>query len=643
MADSVVECGPSEQECRALVQRILASKDFQRASRLREFLQYVVDRKLADAPQDVTETLIGHRVFGRPPMYNTGEDSIVRTEARILRQRLNRYFAEEGSGEPLILDIPKGSYVPAFHWREQRAEAPVFVQAPVPPKRPQRTIWLAAGLCMAALLTVVVTFASWRISRASPKSAEETVPAVAARAVGSVSLESSDMRLNRSFEWAKERALGYTYTGDPVGDWYDSTAGNRYAFCMRDVSHQSSGAAVLGLAGYTHNMLRRFADSISVTRDWCGFWEINKDGFPAPIDYQDDRHFWYCLPANFDVIQACYRQFLWTGDRSYFDSVFSNFYDRTVTDYVATWDRNRDGIMESSPQSRPRGISSYHQELPKPLVGADLIAAQYRGYLAYAGIEEQKGARGSLSRRLAQEYTAKAEALRLRYNTEWWNEVQNRHYSLMLPDRKFFPGYIAETNIFALLFGLTEDGLKTEAALDSLERNRPPFDQKLSYFPEILFQYGRNDSAYEYLLEITDPNFRSRGMPEVVFAVVGATATGLVGISPDAAHGVLRTLPALPIALQWVKLRGVPVLRNEVTIYHRGVTETTITNENGPAFQWKAAFPLKTQSVPRRILVDGVPAPATIEQGINHQKMATVLVTIKPGQTRAAKLQIAKD
>jgi hypothetical protein len=54
-------------------------------------------------------------------------------------------------------------------------------------------------------------------------------------------------------------------------------------------------------------MLRRFAASISASRDWCGFWEINKDGFPAPIDYRDDPHFWYCLPANFDVMAACYR------------------------------------------------------------------------------------------------------------------------------------------------------------------------------------------------------------------------------------------------------------------------------------------------------------------------------------------------
>jgi hypothetical protein len=67
---------------------------------------------------------------------------------------------------------------------------------------------------------------------------------------------------------------------------------------MRDVSHQSAGAAVLGLAGHTRNMLHRFAASISQSRDWAGFWEINKDGFPAPADYQDDQLFGTVFPLT---------------------------------------------------------------------------------------------------------------------------------------------------------------------------------------------------------------------------------------------------------------------------------------------------------------------------------------------------------
>lgn len=632
MADLVVECSATDQECRALVQKIVASNEFHRATRLRDFLSYVVDRKLARAPQEVTESLIGHRVFGRPSSYNTGEDSIVRTEARLLRQRLERYFSKEGASEPIVLEIPKGSYVPVFFRRDHALEIPPPPPKPVPSRR-RVALWLSLLAC-----TLVAGVSLWRLMRVHPQRATG-LPALV-RTAGAVEIESSDAQLVRSFEWAKQRALGYTYSGDAVGDWYDSTAGTRYAFCMRDVSHQSTGAAVLGLTSHTRNMLRRFASSISESRDWCGFWEINKDGFPAPVDYQDDHHFWYCLPANFDVMRACYRQFLWTGDRAYFDSVFSNFYDRTVTDYVAAWDRDRDGIMESSPQVRPRGIASYHQQQTNLLVGADLIAAQYVGYQTYAAIQQQKGTRGSLSDSLALEYLAKAQALRLRYNTEWWNPIQNRHYSTMLADHRFYQGYFAESNLFALLFGLTEEGLKTDAALDSLEKNRPTFDQNLSYYPEILFRYGRNDSAYRYLMELTDPNFRSRGMPEIVFAVVGATATGLAGISPDARQHTVETLSRLPKEVQWVKLVRVPVLENEVTVRHRGVAETTFTNQAGPPIQWKASFPLQPTDTQAQLLLDGKPVRANIELGVNRQRVMSALVPVGSGQTRTVKAKL---
>jgi hypothetical protein len=64
------------------------------------------------------------------------------------------------------------------------------------------------------------------------------------------------------------------------------------------------------------------------------------------------------------------RQFPWTGDTSYFDSVLSNLYERSVSEYVAAWDPDQDGV-----EVRARGNSLV---LPgvRPLIGADLMAAQ---------------------------------------------------------------------------------------------------------------------------------------------------------------------------------------------------------------------------------------------------------------------------
>src|ERR1700761_9649100 len=60
--------------------------------------------------------------------------------------------------------------------------------------------------------------------------------------------ESSDRRLTQSFQWAKSQALAYAHDGsDPVGPWYEAALPGRDSFCMRDVSHQTTGAAALGL------------------------------------------------------------------------------------------------------------------------------------------------------------------------------------------------------------------------------------------------------------------------------------------------------------------------------------------------------------------------------------------------------------
>ena len=73
--------------------------------------------------ENVREQPIGTRVFGRAPDYNLNEDNIVRVEARELRKRLETYFAGEGRNEPLLIEVPKGAYVPVFKLREQPADA----------------------------------------------------------------------------------------------------------------------------------------------------------------------------------------------------------------------------------------------------------------------------------------------------------------------------------------------------------------------------------------------------------------------------------------------------------------------------------------------------------------------------------------
>lgn len=97
-----------------LVERIVAAPGFVKSARLSTFLLYIVRETLYGNAEELTEQLIGERVFERPVGYDPRDDNIVRSHASRLRRRLELYFQEEGREETLRLALPRGSYVPVF-------------------------------------------------------------------------------------------------------------------------------------------------------------------------------------------------------------------------------------------------------------------------------------------------------------------------------------------------------------------------------------------------------------------------------------------------------------------------------------------------------------------------------------------------
>ncbi len=98
-----------------LVQRVIVSKPFQNSARLRDFLLYVTACTLRNRPEEATEQHIGIHVFGRRPGFNSNDDSIVRSQARLLRIKLAAYYkSPEAQQESTLIQIPKGHYLPAF-------------------------------------------------------------------------------------------------------------------------------------------------------------------------------------------------------------------------------------------------------------------------------------------------------------------------------------------------------------------------------------------------------------------------------------------------------------------------------------------------------------------------------------------------
>jgi hypothetical protein len=103
---------------RRQLERVLASRCFSRNDRLSRFLRFIVDRRLEGRDSEIKESVLAVEVFGRAADYDPKQDSIVRTEAARLRARLNEYYRGPGKHESLVIEMPKGGYIPQFRFLE---------------------------------------------------------------------------------------------------------------------------------------------------------------------------------------------------------------------------------------------------------------------------------------------------------------------------------------------------------------------------------------------------------------------------------------------------------------------------------------------------------------------------------------------
>ena len=104
------------QAVREQVSRILASEGFVRSRRMQRFLGFIVEETLAGRADQLGEYGIGVAVFDRDEDFEPAVDPIVRNDARRLRLKLLEYYRQSTSrlADQVVIDIPKGGYVPVF-------------------------------------------------------------------------------------------------------------------------------------------------------------------------------------------------------------------------------------------------------------------------------------------------------------------------------------------------------------------------------------------------------------------------------------------------------------------------------------------------------------------------------------------------
>jgi TolB-like protein len=177
---------PTNEQVEQSLERVLQSAFFKNADRQSRFLRHVVEKHLRGDDSALREIAIGFEVYDRRETYDPKEDPIVRVEASRLRSRLREYYETAVAEETIRIDIPKGSYVPTFAWRQavlgaetpavatpiaEVVRVPVASLAPVlvPTPKAGRSIWI--GLAGVVAIGLVV----WLVVALRPRPAARLV------------------------------------------------------------------------------------------------------------------------------------------------------------------------------------------------------------------------------------------------------------------------------------------------------------------------------------------------------------------------------------------------------------------------------------------------------------------------------------
>jgi hypothetical protein len=162
------------------LERILNTPPLVSSPSLSRFLRYVVEETAAGRGGAIKEYTLGLNVFDRGDEFNPRLDPIVRVQARNLRSRLDKYYETQGANDPIRIELPKGTYVPLFHFRTSETVSenatlsasadsvpptpPISVMPAPPPRSPVDETrkgpprFMLAALILAVLLFGIAAF-----------------------------------------------------------------------------------------------------------------------------------------------------------------------------------------------------------------------------------------------------------------------------------------------------------------------------------------------------------------------------------------------------------------------------------------------------------------------------------------------------
>jgi hypothetical protein len=118
-------------QCFQQIEKLTKSHSLHSSESLCKLLRYLAEHSLDHPGIALKEYQIATEVLGRPAGFDPQSDSTVRVQAGRLRVKLAEYYGQEGIDDPVLVEIPKGSYALTFTLRPVKSGGPVIAAATV--------------------------------------------------------------------------------------------------------------------------------------------------------------------------------------------------------------------------------------------------------------------------------------------------------------------------------------------------------------------------------------------------------------------------------------------------------------------------------------------------------------------------------
>src|ERR1700704_6884887 len=107
------------------IERLVSSHTLHGSESLCKLLRYLAKHALDQPGVSLKEYQIATEVFGRQDDFDPQVDSAVRVQAGRLRAKLAEYYSGDAAADdPVLVELPKGTYVLTFHPRTPGARYP---------------------------------------------------------------------------------------------------------------------------------------------------------------------------------------------------------------------------------------------------------------------------------------------------------------------------------------------------------------------------------------------------------------------------------------------------------------------------------------------------------------------------------------